>query len=46
LQNILEAHDNFSSAPPKNSKDIVEEEEPEEDDSFPNVFDHFSDSFF
>jgi hypothetical protein len=39
LHTILEAHDKL--VPPENSEDVVEEEE-----SSPNVFEHFSDSIF
>jgi hypothetical protein len=46
LQTILEAHDNSASAPPKNFEDVVEEEEPEEEELSPNFFGHFSDSIF
>jgi hypothetical protein len=46
LKNILEAHDNPTSSPPKISKDIVEEEVSEEEDSSPNIFGHFSYSIF
>jgi hypothetical protein len=44
LQTILEAHDNFSSVPLESSEDVAEEEVPEEEDSSPPVFGHFSDS--
>jgi hypothetical protein len=46
LQTILEAHDNLASVPPENSEDVVEEEVPEEEESSPNIFGHFSDSIF
>jgi hypothetical protein len=46
LQTILEAHDNSASAPLENSEDVVEEEVPEEEESSPTIFGHFSDSIF
>jgi hypothetical protein len=46
LQMILEAHDNYVSVPPENSDDTVEEEAPEEEDSFPPLFGHLSDNIF
>jgi hypothetical protein len=46
LQIILESHDNPTSAPPESSEDVAEEEVPEEEDSFPNIFCHFSNSIF
>jgi hypothetical protein len=46
LQTILEAHDNYASVPPENSEYVVEEEVPEEEDSSPPIFGHFSDSIF
>jgi hypothetical protein len=46
LQTILEAHDNSASTPPESSEDVAEEEVPEEEDSSPNIFGHFSDSIF
>jgi hypothetical protein len=46
LQTILEAHDNSTSTPPKNSEDVAEEEVEEEEESSPNIFRHFSDSIF
>jgi hypothetical protein len=46
LQTILEAHDNSVSVPPENFEDVVEEEVPEEEESSPNIFGHFSDSIF
>jgi hypothetical protein len=46
LQTFLEAHDNPASAPPESSEDVAEEEVPEEEDSSPNIFEHFSDGFF
>jgi hypothetical protein len=46
LQTILEAHDNSSYVPPSISKDVAEEEVPEEEDSFAPVFGHLLDSIF
>jgi hypothetical protein len=46
LQTIIEAHDNFSSDPPKNYDDTVDEEVPKEENSSPPIFGHFSDSIF
>jgi hypothetical protein len=46
LQTILEAHDNSVSVPPESSEDVVEEEVPEEEDSSPTIFGHFSDNIF
>jgi hypothetical protein len=46
LQTILEAHDNSNSAPPESFEDVAKEEEPEEEESSPNIFRHFSDSIF
>jgi hypothetical protein len=46
LQTILEEHDNSPYVPPKISKDVVEDEVLEEEDSSPNIFGHFSDIIF
>jgi hypothetical protein len=46
LQKILEAHDNFVSAPPENQDDTGEEETPDEEESSPLIFGHFSDNIF
>jgi hypothetical protein len=46
LQTILEAHDNSGFFPLENFDDTVEEEVPEEEDSSPPIFGHFSDSIF
>jgi hypothetical protein len=44
LQTILEAHD--KSVPLENPKGIIEEEVPEEEESYLNIFGHFSNSIF
>jgi hypothetical protein len=44
IQTILKAHDNL--VPPDISKDMVEQETMEEDESSPNIFRHFSDNIF
>jgi hypothetical protein len=46
LQTILESHDNYASIPPESPEDVAEEEVPEEEESSPNIFGHFSDSIF
>jgi hypothetical protein len=46
LQNILQAHDNYTSSPLEISKDVAKEEVPEEEESSPNIFGHFFDSIF
>ena len=46
LCKLSSKHDNSTFAPLKNSKDVVEEEKLEEEESSPNVFGHFSDSIF
>jgi hypothetical protein len=44
IQTILEAQCNL--VPPENSEDVVEEETVEEEESSPNIFEHFYDSIF
>jgi hypothetical protein len=44
LQTILEAHD--KSVPLESFEDIIEEEVAEEEESYSNIFGHFSDSIF
>jgi hypothetical protein len=46
LQTILEAHDNFVSAPPENHDNTGEGETPDEEDSSPPIFGHLSDNIF
>jgi len=46
LQTILEAHDNSISSPPKNHDDVGVEETPDEEESSPPIFGHFSDNIF
>jgi hypothetical protein len=46
LQTILEAHDNFVSAPPENHDEEGEEETPDEEESSPPIFGHLSDNIF
>jgi hypothetical protein len=44
IQTILEAHDNL--IPTEIHEEVVEQEMVEEDESSPNIFEHFSDSIF
>jgi hypothetical protein len=44
IQTILEAHDNL--IPPEIPEEVAEQETIEEDESSPNIFEHFLDSIF